>query len=96
VIGKFVDDNAMHSFKEVVPSVTEVDVIGMGCVMVSREVLEKINFEDSLEKDARLVKSQVADFLVDECFTFSDQVQLAGYKIYADGDVVCKHLTTRF
>ena len=96
VMGRFVDDHTVKTFTEVQPHLVEADVFGMGCFMVTRELLEKIDFRCRLDDPVKKVRDQYRILFVDECFTVADRIQSAGYRIYADGNVVCRHLSLRF
>ena len=65
----------------------EVDGVGAGCLLIHREVLEKIGspwFLFQKDEDGLLEKS--------EDYYFSDKVTSAGYKLFVDTEVVVGHL----
>jgi GT2 family glycosyltransferase len=58
----------------------EVGAFGLGCIMISREVFEKIQFRYDPEKKA-----------FDDMYFCIDAKKL-GYKLYCDGNTVVEHL----
>jgi len=60
--------------------VVNVDVTGLGCIMISRKVLEKVKFRVEKENEA-----------FDDLF-FCVDAEKNGYKIYVDTSIKCKHL----
>lgn len=75
------------------PSVTMVDVVPVGCVMVARDVLEKVQFR-VWDKPLNVIdlRSGSPHMLYDECCDFSAQVSQMKTPMFLDGDVVCEHL----
>lgn len=71
-------------------SVHIVDFTGLGCVLISRRVFEKVEFRDGLE---RVIKTNYGtEVLSDDSTEYCFDVARLGYKIYMNGDVICKHL----
>ena len=62
------------------PNLITVDACGLGCVLISRKVLEKISFRYDPSKEA-----------FDDMWFSLDAVK-NGFKIYCDTSVKCKHL----
>ena len=62
------------------PRVMEVKQCGLGCVLIAREVLEKIEFRVDDEENT-----------YDDAM-FCDDAHQAGYELYADTAIKCKHL----
>jgi len=60
-----------------VNALVEVDGMGMDCVLIHREVLEKISF--------------MSWFQNDDDYPFYDKAKEAGYKIFMDTGIQCKH-----
>jgi GT2 family glycosyltransferase len=58
----------------------EVGAFGLGCIMIAREVFEKIKFRYSPEKEA-----------FDDMYFCIDAKKL-GYSLYCDGNTVVEHL----
>lgn len=62
------------------PKLIEVDACGLGCVLISRKVLKKVKFRFDPNSPA-----------FDDIW-FSVDATKAGFKIYCDTSVKCKHL----
>ena len=91
IAGKWVADNIFYNFKCPDNGVIKVDMVGMGCALIRRDVLEKVEFEYGLNI---ISKDEVGnDLYLGECGTFGNNVFKAGYNMYMDGDVVCEHLS---
>jgi glycosyltransferase involved in cell wall biosynthesis len=84
--GKWVADNTFTNIDGPQKSVINVDKIDLGCVLMKREVLEKISFR--LDPQLRMNE----DKIMCECLMFAIDVQDAGWDLWMDGDVICKHL----
>ena len=70
--------------------IVEVDMSPLGCMLIKREVLEKIKFEDGLEEfikdgDGKNIYKGITA-------KFGENAQKSGYKLYMDGDVICQHI----
>ena len=70
-----IDEIELHK-----PKVIEITACGLGCILLHKDVLEKIEFR--YEKDA---------IPFDDVY-FCMDVKKKGFKIYANTGVVCKHL----
>ncbi len=62
------------------PKLLEVDIAGLGAVLIKREVLEKTAFTFDADKKAT------------DDFFFFEQTAKQGYKLYCDTTVKCTHL----
>lgn len=79
---RFVEDGQWIPVTKYVAGLQEVDAIGFGFMLVTREVLEKMErpwfeFSDKMGED----------------MYFCEQAKKLGYKVLLDGDVICRHLT---
>jgi len=90
--GRWVGDNSFFSFARPEAGLTKTDMIGLGCVLFKREVLEKVEFKEDESLKVALDKSSKNAYL-GECLAFSNAVTDAGYRMYLDGSVICQHLT---
>lgn len=80
---RHVEDNQWIAVTQYSAGLQEVDAIGTGCLLIRRDVLEKLErpwfeFSDRMGED----------------MYFCHQAKKLGYKVLLDGDVKCKHLTT--
>jgi len=66
------------------PRLIEIFMAGLGCVLIHRSVLEKIEFKGSKEREA-----------FDDVLFFEDARKLS-YKLYADTSIKCKHFIMRW
>jgi hypothetical protein len=92
VCGRWVADHTFCNFLYVQPSLVKTDTIGLGCALVSRNVLEKVRFESGVNlfcKDGRTGE----DLIVGECGIFGNRVAELGIDMYMCGDVICEHLS---
>jgi hypothetical protein len=89
--GRWMDDHLMMNLRVVENSIVVVDKIELGCLLVSREVYEKIKIEDGfnnlikIDNDKKWMPSC-------ECLMFGKKAQDLGYTLYMNGDVICRHL----
>jgi GT2 family glycosyltransferase len=58
----------------------EVGAVGMGCLLLAKDVLQKIRFRYDPEKESF------------DDMHFSDDALKLGYKLYVDGDTIATHL----
>ena len=92
VSGRWVADNTFFNYLAVQPGLVQTDVVGLGCALISRSVLEKVHFEAGVNlfcKDALAM----TDMFVGECGMFGNRVAELGLSMYMCGDVVCEHLS---
>jgi glycosyltransferase involved in cell wall biosynthesis len=82
----WVADNTISSYLKPQQSVIRVDKIDMGCVLMAREVLEKVDFKNGFS----IVVNKNINAC--ECLMFARDAQDAGYELFMDGSVICKHL----
>lgn len=68
--------------------INEVDAIGTGCIMIKREVLEKMSqpYFQFKYKDGKLVNGEDFDF----CYKAKE----LGFKVYYDASYKCNHFQT--
>lgn len=69
----------------------EVDACGAGCMLIKKEVFEKLKkpyfqYIPRGEKTPR----------IGEDFYFCEKVKKAGFKIYCDTSIICKHIGTTY
>lgn len=91
VCGRWVADNTFCNFLRVQPGLVRTDTIGLGCALISRNVLEKVPFEAGVNlfcRDGRTGENMI----VGECGIFGNRVFELGVPMYMCGDVVCEHL----
>ena len=70
--------------------IVEVDMAPLGCMLVKREVLEKVKFKDGLDEfikdgDGKNIYKGITA-------KFGENAQKSGYKLFLDGDVICQHI----
>jgi hypothetical protein len=87
--GRWVADNTITNLTAVERSVTRVDKIDLGCLLMSREVLEKVSWRGG----ESLVINHIQHPCI--CLMFARDAQDAGYTLWMDGSVVCEHLLRR-
>lgn len=85
--GKFVNGRFHHLSPQ--KGLTEVDMVCMGCILIRREVLEKVEFESG---NSETILQESGSCFMGEHIAFARKCQALGYKLFLDGDVICKHL----
>jgi hypothetical protein len=81
IVYRHVEGNQWIPITEFGPGMQEADAVGFGCMMVRREVLEKMQrpyfeFSDKMGED----------------MYFCEEAKKLGYQILVDADVLCTHL----
>jgi hypothetical protein len=71
-----------------IKGLTKIDAIGTGCIIIRRNVLEKIKrpFEDRFDEDGTLVTN-------DDLY-FSHKCRENGFEVWTHGDYMCSHYKT--
>jgi len=89
--GRWIDDNVMINLRSVEHSVVVVDKIELGCALVSKKVYEQIPIEAGFNN---LIKIDNGEKWMPscECLMFGKKAQDLGYKLYMNGDVICRHI----
>lgn len=86
------DKKYFVNYKEVQKGLIKVDMLGLGCILLKKEVYDKVPF------DAGLAQKDIVDFPEGHSLPmgisarYGLDIQAQGYELYADGDVVCQHL----
>lgn len=78
-------DNTLVGINVPTASLIRVDKIDFGCMIVSREVFEKINYKTGYHWKINELTG------VCECMMFCNDAVELGYELYMCGDVICKH-----
>jgi len=91
ICGKWTADNLFMTLNYPAKSLIEVDMVGLGCCLVKRELLEKVKWVES--ELFKISKDRWGeDTYAGDCLAFCNLVADAGYRMYMDGSVICKHL----
>lgn len=90
VAGMWIGDNILFRFKSPQQSLIKVDMVGLGCLLLSRKALKELNFIDGTSLFAR--DEYGNSFYIGPCAAFSNNAQDKGYSLWMDGDVICEHL----
>jgi len=103
VAGRFVKNQKgqevfLH-FLEVAKGVQQVNMIGMGCALISRKMLTEIPFEDGLNMGVLIPAGPTIEETkpigMGECMIFGHRAREKGYALFMHGLVECKHLTRK-
>jgi glycosyltransferase involved in cell wall biosynthesis len=91
VCGKWVADNTFVNYTQVFHHVLHTDMVGLGCALITRKILEKVEFQSGTNVIATdgLTGNKM---LLGECGEFGNRVFELGVQMYVDGNIVCKHL----
>ena len=90
IMARFVADNTVYMLTVVEKSLTKIDFAGLGCLIISRDVLEKVTIRGGCDKSIK--RTDGLEVLTDDSIDFCDQIFEQGVQLWADGSVVCKHL----
>ncbi len=91
VCGNWVEDDVFCTLNRPQLGLIKLDMIGFGCCLVKREVLEKIILTE--EMVSRFSKNRFGqDMFAGVCVGFCNMADELGYNIYIDGSVICDHL----
>lgn len=77
-------------FTSIPASVVRADVVGLGCCLISRRVLEKIPFRPGIA--GRIITRTGIPIFACDSATFCADAKDAGFQPYMDASVVCEHL----
>ena len=89
-VASVIRDGIMCFFAEPYPDLIEVDSTGLGCTLLHRKILEKVNFRYG---NGEMIRTSFGyEAMSDDASRFCFDVKSAGYQVYMDGDVVCKHI----
>ncbi|NIM46670.1 MAG: hypothetical protein GTN40_00725 [Candidatus Aenigmarchaeota archaeon] len=78
----FVKLNALH----------EVDIVGFGCVLVKKEVFEKLKERGyNTFFEFKNIHTDIVEQL-NEDMTFCENAKKEGFKVFLDTSIVCKHI----
>lgn len=91
VCGNWVADNVFVNCKCPEPSLIRVDVVGIGCMFISRQALSDLPFEPGVNLEC--LNEYGRRMLLGECGIFGNAAAEKGYAMYMDGEIVCRHLT---
>lgn len=91
VAGKWIANNTLWHFKKPEQSLIKVDMVGLGCLMLSRKALTELEFRDGIDKE--IMDEFGEKMYMGPCAAFSDNAQNKGYNLYMNGSVICQHLT---
>jgi hypothetical protein len=90
VCGKWVADHIFVNAKSPEPSLTQTDIIGCGCLYVSRTVLKDIEFEHGTDT---VLKDELNNsLLLGECGAFGNRCYERNIPMFMNGHVICQHL----
>lgn len=88
--GRYQDGRFYH-FQAPEKGIPAVDMAGLGCLLVSRKVLEEVTFEHGLDQIFNHRDQGI--MFGGDALDFAKQAQSKGYKIYMAESVICIHKT---
>jgi hypothetical protein len=89
VMAQCVATDTIKIYTEIERSLIRVDWFGMGCVCLTRELLEKVKMLPGTDS---VITNQFGKFYLDEGGALTRQVFGLGYDCWANGGVVCEHI----
>jgi hypothetical protein len=84
------NQSTLQYYKTPQLGLTQVDLMGCGCMFMAREVLEKIEFRNGTDKDFRDTSGKT--YFYAECLSFCEDAKKIGYIPTLCGDVICEHI----
>lgn len=90
--GSWGGDNLFVHRMAVGPSVIKVDMVGHGCMMVSKKVLKQIPFRHGLDMTCNFAVMGNKKGQLGACAVFGNDADEKGFALYMSGDVVCTHM----
>lgn len=88
--GRWVADEVFQRYYIPEVSVISTDVVGMGCALIHRRVLEQISFESGLDRFTNTTEE--TRIIMGECGMFGLRCFEKNIPMYLDGDVICGHV----
>ena len=85
-----VADNTIAHIIDVIPSITMADYTSPECILISREIIEKIPFNFKTGKQLKWVTGY--KIITDPFMNFCNDIYENGYAIYMDGDIICDRI----
>jgi len=89
VTGKWIADNTFWNFTYVRSGLTQVDMVGLGCMLISREALKRLKFHTGIDKFCKVNNGQRC--YIGPCVQFGNDAIDKGYTLWMDGNIVCTH-----
>jgi hypothetical protein len=91
VAGRFDADKTFSNFTAPEPGVVSVDMVGLGCVLMTRKVLADVEFGNGLGLSIKRTGGK--ETWAGPSMKFSADAAAKGYGLFMNGDVVAQHLT---
>lgn len=89
VSASLVKGTAVYHHKQPCREIIETDLVGLGCAMMSREILEKLDFEADI--DTGYSNSSGHKFFAGECLNFTRRAEEFGPVMVP---IVCAHISS--
>lgn len=90
-VAAYRDSEGLYNYcEEPIQGISSLSMVGLGCCLISRRVLEKIEFSDGLESTINY--KDFGTLSMGECFKFCQDAIQNGFSVYAQGDVICEHI----
>ncbi len=90
VSARVIAKDTYYCFFEPQPGVVPVDMVGLGCAMLHRSVLEKVPFDGGIDKLARNARGDITFF--GECLQFGQDCKKNGFQAYMIPTIICEHI----
>lgn len=85
------DEQGFNPLTQVESGVSEVSMAGLACLLLKREVMEKIEFNPGIDLKLKRYENG-EEFIAGTSAQFGVEALKMGYSIFMDGNVVCQHL----
>lgn len=84
-----VEEKQFVLFDKPQESVVRADMVGLGCVFLSRKALESIEFEDGIGEIVSVAGNKC---YLGPCGKFGQDAKKKGFRLFMNGDVICSHV----
>jgi hypothetical protein len=91
-VGMF-ENGVCTNFTAPLPGLVKVDMVGLGCLLISRRVYETVTFDPGMSETdiVRLADGRQCNMGISAKWSLA--AREAGFELHADGDVICEHLS---
>ncbi len=90
VAGRWVSSDTFSHFQKPEQGVVSTDLLGLGCAMIHRSLLERVEFKNGTDVIGKDMSGK--SYFLGECMLFCQDSMRLGEKACMVGNVICAHL----